>query len=162
MHKKNLWLALLLIVLATTYAIFFSGWFTKPAILIHYTARPSGFAMRQRRDMPPIVTFGFDISYRLSELKVVAVADLSTNASPQPLWHLITDSNSLPVESFRYGQMIRGMRPAVPGAHPQPLEPNQLYRLLIRSGKMKGQRDFSLGPPALAADATNAPAATPQ
>ena len=162
MHKKNLWLALLLIVLATTYAIFFSGWFTKPAILIHYTARPSGFAMRQRRDMPPIVTFGFDISYRLSELKVVAVADLSTNASPQPLWHLITDSNSLPVESFRYGQPIRGMRPAVPGAHPLPLEPNQLYRLFVRSGKMKGQRDFSLGPPALAAEATNAPAATPQ
>ena len=131
MHKKNLWLALLLIVLATTYAIFFSGWFTKPAILIHYTARPSGFAMRQRRDMPPIVTFGFD-------------------------------SNSLPVESFRYGQPIRGMRPAVPGAHPLPLEPNQLYRLFVRSGKMKGQRDFSLGPPALAAEATNAPAATPQ
>ena len=56
----------------------------------------------------------------------------------------------------------RGMRPAVPGAHPLPLEPNQLYRLFVRSGKMKGQRDFSLGPPALAAEATNAPAATPQ
>ena len=156
MDKKNLWLALLLIVLATTYVIFFSGWFTKPAILIHYTARPSGFAMRQRRDLPPVVSFGFDIGYKLTEVKVVPVTALATNASPQPLWHLISDSNSIPIESFRYGQMIRGMRPAVPGAHPDPLAPGQLYRLFIRSGKMKGQRDFSLGAPAPAD--TNAPA----
>ena len=154
MHKKNLWLGLLLVVLATSYVIFFSGWFKRPALLIHYSSRPSGFSMRQRRDQPPIVTFGFDISYPLAEIKVVPVAALATNDSPQPLWHLITDSNSLPVESFRYGQPIRGMRPAVPGAHPLPRDPHPLYRLFVRSGKLKGQRDFSLGPPAAADAAT--------
>jgi len=62
-----------------------------------------------------------------------------------PVWHLISDSNSVPVKVFSYGQGIRGMKPAVAGSRAQPLETNVAYRLLVTAGKAKGQHDFEIG-----------------
>ena len=58
----------------------------------------------------------------------------------------MSDSNSVPVVDFSYGDYIRGMRPAVKGATPDPLEPGVAYRLVIEAGKRKAQHDFVPNP----------------
>jgi len=47
-----------------------------------------------------------------------------------------------PSEIFLYGQHIRGMKPEVPGARPEPLQPGVTYRLFVKSGSATGQHDF--------------------
>jgi len=37
------------------------------------------------------------------------------------------------------------MNPAVPGAQPQPLQPNVAYRLFVTDGKARGWHDFKIG-----------------
>jgi hypothetical protein len=139
-------------VLAAAYVFFFTDWFRQKPLLIHYTTRPRGNQLRHREkakeDEPPMVTFGFDTRCRFTEIKVVPVAVLATNDHPIPLWHLISDSNSVPIGSFQYGQRIRGMRPEVPDAHAEPLDPDAVYRLIVQAGKISGQKDFRLSRPA--------------
>lgn len=145
--KKNILLMGLLLVLGVAYAVFFTDWFRPHVLLIHHTTRPVGYALRKRQDLPPTITFGFEQGYRLTELRVIPVAALATNANPIPLWHLVSESNSPAYESFHYGQQLRGMHPEVPGTHAQPLDPKQVYRLIVRAGKWRGQHDFCLGGP---------------
>lgn len=66
-----------------------------------------------------------------------------TNAHPHPLWYLVSDSNSIPTKTFYYGTPIKGMRPDVKGATPDPLEPGVPYRLLLEAGALKLQHDFT-------------------
>jgi len=144
MQKKTLTQFAVLLVLAAVYVIFFSGWFRVKPLIIHSFARASSYSVRTRRSAAPQLIFGFEEKFRLTEVKAVSLADLATNANPQPVWHLISDSNSVPVATFRYGQTLRGMRPAVTGAHALALESNQVYRLFVRAGKLRGQHDFTL------------------
>src|SRR5262249_22284468 len=90
------------------------------------------------------VAFGFDGKYKLTELRVVALSELETNISAHSFWHLVSDSNSVPVSGFIYGERIRGMRPSVKKARAEPLQPNVSYRLLIQSGHQKGHCDFKI------------------
>jgi hypothetical protein len=60
------------------------------------------------------------------------------------LWHLVSDSNSVPVKTFFYGEYIRGMRPNLKGAGPEALQTNVTYRMFVRAGKAAGQHDFDL------------------
>ena len=62
------------------------------------------------------ITFGFDRKLRLSSVKVIPVSDIETNKFPHPIWHLLSESNSVPTKDFTYGASIQGMRPAVQGA----------------------------------------------
>jgi hypothetical protein len=80
----------------------------------------------------------------LKELKVVPVAALATNANAMPVWHLVSDSNSVPVDEFSYGFDIHGMRPALAGVRPEALETNVTYRLFITAGRARGEHDFEL------------------
>jgi hypothetical protein len=89
----------------------------------------------------PIV-FGFDRELRLTSLKVIPVSDIETNKYPHPIWHLITESNSVPIKDFGYGAHIRGMHSAVKGSEPEPLQPDVKYRLLIEAGPQKAAHDF--------------------
>jgi hypothetical protein len=58
---------------------------------------------------------------------------------------LIADTNSVLLERpFYYGQRIRGLKPEVPGAHAQPLQPGVTYRLFVTAGKANGQHDFEV------------------
>ncbi len=136
----------LLFALAIAYAVFFMNWF-KPAIIkIYHLTRPVGYAMRARRDDPaPPLTFGLEGSYQLTEVKVVVLAEWQTNRHVLPVWDLVSDSNSVPVKFFAYGQRIRGMRPALPGTRPQLLQTNVAYRLFVTAGKARGQHDFEIG-----------------
>jgi len=73
---------------------------------------------------------------------VIPVREIGDQQYPRPIWHLVSDSNSVPTKDLVYGIPVRGMRPSVKGATPDPLEPGEKYRLLIEAGSLKGQHDF--------------------
>jgi hypothetical protein len=152
MTKKNWFLIIALLVLSTVYACCFTDWFKTKVIVIRHTSR----MIRQRPgDSPDTVPvlFGLNNLYRLTEIKVVPLLAWQTNQNSMPVWHLISDSNSVPIKGFSYGQRIKGMRPALPGTQPEPLEPAVTYHLILAAGKIKGEHDFEAKP--------NAPAASP-
>ncbi len=126
-------------------------WFAKDNIQISHRSRPirsPWFRRGKRADdsaVNPIV-FLFDRSIRLKSVKVVPVSDIETNKYPQPIWSLISDSNSLPVKNFAYGARIPGMHPAFKGAAPYQLEPGAKYRLYIDTGALKAEHDFQAEP----------------
>ena len=134
------------LALAILYAVYFTNWFKLEPIRIFHLTRPTNFAMRTRRDASaPPITFGLEGSYKLTEIKAVPLAEWQTNQNARPVWHLVSDSNSVPVKFFVYGQRIRGMKPAEPRAQPQPLQTNIAYRLFVTAGKARGQHDFEIG-----------------
>jgi hypothetical protein len=112
---------------------------------IYHTFRPRGYAMQTRRNVPATLSFGLGGRFQLTEIEVVPLTEWQTNHSVAPVWHLVSDSNSVPVNVFSYGQRIRGMQTAVAGARPLALEPHVAYRLLVTAGKIRGQHDFELG-----------------
>lgn len=143
MTKKDGWLIAGVVVLAGIYACFFTSWFRPHSIRIYYTTSKMR-AFRTRADMPHIM-FGLQGGrYRLTELKVVPTTTFQKDPGTPPLWHLVSDSNSVPLERFVYGQRIPGMRPPIKGEQPQVLETNVTYRLIIVAGKAKGWEDFSI------------------
>ncbi|HTY87122.1 MAG TPA: hypothetical protein VMB80_06625 [Candidatus Acidoferrum sp.] len=148
MSKKQWLLFGTLVVLAGVYVRYFTQWFRSPPLLIHHTSRVTNpnprFRARAAAANAGIepVTFGFDEPLRLTEIKVVRLAEWQTNSQAGPLWHLVSDSNSVPILDFRYGQGIRGLRPAVPDDQAQPLQPNVPYRLFVQAGSRKGWHDF--------------------
>ena len=75
-------------------------------------------------------------------MKVFSAADLATNKYPSPLWHLISDSNSVPTKSVVYGYQVKGMKPAVARMQPEPLVPDVDYVLQIEAGAIKAQTNF--------------------
>jgi hypothetical protein len=120
-----------------------------------HTFRPRSQAIRQPRadtttPAPAtvnMINFGFvGGQYRLTSLKVVSLEALKTNRLAEPLWELVSDSNSPPVGSFTYGGRVPGMRPIVASARPAPLETNVPYRLIVQAGKLKGEHDFIITP----------------
>jgi hypothetical protein len=143
MAKKQWILVGVALVLTAFYIHYFTNWFKPKIIHISYTERP--LASRSRGNLP-LILFGFGGQrYRLSEITVVPLATWQTNHLAAPLWHLVSKSRSAPIEFFRYGQNLPGMKPAIPGALPESPESNVTYRLLVRSGSLHGQCDFQLG-----------------
>jgi len=126
-------------------------WFHKDTIQIYHRSRPAraSFFGRKRADRTDInaainpIIFGFDRKLKLTDLKVIPLSALETNKYAQPIWHLVSDSNSVPIKDFTYGMSIQGMHPAVKEATPDPLEPNVKYRLLIEAGPIKAEHDFA-------------------
>jgi hypothetical protein len=124
-------------------------WFAKQPLHISYRVSPwlkNSPRTRGLMDLGIPVVFSLDRYCRLTEVKVFKVGELETNKYALPIWSLTTDSNSVPTASFTYGQRIRGMRPAVKGARPYPLEPNVLYQLVLKTDKDESQRDFTTTP----------------
>jgi hypothetical protein len=141
--KKN-WLPIaVLVVLAAVYAVYFSGWFKPKIIQISHTNRNLHQRL-QRNGMLPSLIFGVNHPFQFTEIKLVPLAEYQTNQNVLPLWHLVSDSNSVPVKTFFYGQPIRGLKPAVPGRRAQPLTNDVTYRLIVTAGQFKGQHDFEL------------------
>jgi hypothetical protein len=145
MTTKNWMMVALLAALAGIYIFYFSDWFRPKIIHISHASR----AIRMRgvtnpRDLAGTVpvTFSLDRPYRPTEIKVVLLAAWQTNQNVLPVWHLIVSTNRAPIKVFSYGQRIRGLKPAVPGTHAQPLEPNATYRLFVTAGSARGQHDF--------------------
>ena len=145
MTKNGIVLSIIAVILGTCYVCFFTDWFRKETIQIIPTIRPSRPASNPRNpDQEPVypVSFALDGKYKLTSVKVVAAADMATNNYPAPLWHLISDSNSIPTKSIVYGYPIKGMKPAVPRARPEPLAPQVDYVLLLEAGNVKARTNF--------------------
>jgi hypothetical protein len=122
-------------------------WFGGDNIQIHHRSRPARAGFSRRNRPPPSTStdpifFAFDRKLKLTSLKVIPVSEIETNKYPHPIWEMVSDSNSIPIAEWSYGLPIRGMRPSVKGATPDPLEPGVKYRLLVQAGKVKAQDDF--------------------
>lgn len=142
MTKKDIWLSAVLVALVAVYVCFFTDLFKHKVIKIFYTTRQMR-DFRGKRNVP-FVFFGLEGNFRLTEVKVVSLDGYKTNTDAPPVWHLISDSNSLPVQRFVYGQNIRGMRPAISGMQAQDLQTNVMYRLLVSARGIKGTEDFEI------------------
>ncbi len=106
--------------------------------LVMARRRPS-----QLSQLSPIIpTFTLGDEYRLSSVKVIKLDELKAKGYARPLWEMVSDSKSYPTRDFLYGRGIPGMHPKVAEADPEPLETNVNYRILITSGRLKGQHDF--------------------
>ena len=142
MTKKDTCLVLILVILAGTYVFCFTDWFKTKTIKIFSTSRHIQYA-RARNDVP-YVLFGLEGNYRLTEVKVVPLADFQKNPNAIPLWHLISVSNSISIKEFTYGQHIHGMKPAIAGEEPQDLQTNVQYHLMVTAGHIKGEHNFTI------------------
>lgn len=144
MTKKSIVLITVAVVLAGVYVAFFTDWFVKPQIQILPQIRPPRSTARTLPGDVPVypVNFMFDRKYQFTEIKVVAVEDEKTNKYPHAVWHLISDSNSVPTQALVYGSRVRGMKPKVPRADAEQLEPGVPYRLYVNAGKAQGSVTF--------------------
>jgi hypothetical protein len=147
MTRKQ-WVLIALAVVLGGFTLYLNrDWFAGDVIQIQSRSRPARGAP-PRRQRPPIspqtdpVFFVFAPKLKLTSLKVIPVQEIETNKYPHPIYHLVSDSNSVPISEWSYAWPIRGMRPAVKGATPDPLEPGVPYRLIIEAGKRKAEHDF--------------------
>ena len=146
-RKKLLLIAVGLVLLGGIYYYLYRDWFASEDIQIFHrlSSRQSFFRRGRPTDTSRAspIFFGFNKKFALTSVKVVPVSDIATNKYPHPIWELVSDSNSIPTKGFSYGMPIPGMRPSVPGARPDPLEPNVKYRLFVEADSRKGEHDFS-------------------
>jgi hypothetical protein len=145
MTKNGIFLSAVAVLLAACYVYFFTDFFHQPTIQIIPTIRPGRASSIPRdADQEPVhpVAFALDGKYALTSVRVVATAEFATNKYANPLWHLISDSNSVPTKAITYGFPIKGMKPAVPRARPEPLLAGIEYTLQIESGKIRSQTNF--------------------
>ena len=146
MTKKQLVLMLVAVLALIAYAYYFTDWFASENIQIVHTIRPFTASKRKRPTDPAppanAVSFALDRKCKLTEIKVVPVAELETNKYAHAIWHLVSESNSVPVKGLVYGMNVPGMHPSIPGATADALQPNVLYRLFVQTRDLKGQHDF--------------------
>jgi hypothetical protein len=151
MSKKNIIvLAVTFLAVAGFYFYLYRDSFRKENIQISHTIRPKARALTHpaanasEDDPINIITFRLGHDYRLTCIKVIPVPELETNQYAHPVWELLSDSNSVPLQAFTYGKGIRGMHPTVKGAQPSALALNTPYRLFVEAGSIKGQHDFTV------------------
>ena len=122
-------------------------WFARDNIHIYHRSRPARAGMfrgKRADDNPAInpIIFGFGRRQKLTSIKVVPAVEANTNKYAHAIWHLVSESNSVPVKDFTYGAPIPGMHPAIQGALPDALEPGVRYRLFVETASLKAQHDF--------------------
>ena len=142
MDKKSTSLVVVLLALVLVYVIFFTDWFKPHRMTLFYSTRQIEY-FRARADLP-YVLFGLGGTYRLTDVKVVSLDELNKNASAPSVWHLVSQSNSVPIKMFIYGEHIHGMKPDFKGDQPKNLQTNEIYRLFVTAGRYKGQIDFKV------------------
>jgi len=146
MTKKGIVLSVIAVLLAAAYVYFFTDLFYKQSIQIIPMVRMGRASSIPRnpgeKDVYP-VAFKLDGNYKLTSIKVVAASEFATNKYAYPLWHLVSDSNSVPIKAIIYGLPIGGMKPKVPEARPDPLQPDVNYVLLVEAGGLIGRTNFN-------------------
>ncbi len=125
-------------------------WFGREEIHIIHRSSPRPLPPGRSQPAPSPsspVLFGFNQKLRLVELKVFPLHEAETNKYAHAIWHLVSDSNSVPVKSFTYGSRVPGMRPAAKGTQAEPLQPWTDYRLRIETAdKVRVEHDFQAVP----------------
>ena len=120
---------------------------SEPVQIGDRTLLPRGTARRGRTPANSVV-FLLNRPLELTSVRVVLAADIATNKYPHAIWELTSESNSIPIKDFVYGANIRGMKPVVPGAVADPLQPGVKYRLLVEAGSIKAEHEFTPAQPA--------------
>ncbi|MBC8096918.1 MAG: hypothetical protein H7Y43_14015 [Akkermansiaceae bacterium] len=146
MTKKNISLIVFVLLLAGLSLYLNRDRFRSPTIQIgERWIQPRPGMLRHTGPKTPakVLVFLLDRKVELTSVKVVPLADVQTNKYPHPIWELTTESNSIPLKDFIYGQPIRGMKPSVKGATADPLQPGVAYRLFVQAGSQKAEYDFS-------------------
>jgi hypothetical protein len=149
MTKKDWFHLFILLVLATVYLVWFTDWFKPKIIHIASISRASPFRRPRANGAEPAAIppyFMLNPACKLTDLKVVRLSEWQTNHDAPPVWHLISISNSVPINKFPYGLNIRGMQPAILGTHAQALEPNVTYHMILKAGSARGEHDFETKP----------------
>lgn len=135
MRKQTGILVVAALVLGTIYALKFTDWFDSKNIQILFTVRNAKilFALEGKE-------------HALTAIKVYRASEISTNKYAHPLWHIVANNEkgSAPVTAFSYGNVVDGMKPAVPGTKAEPLKPKVRYRIQVESRKAAGQMDFEM------------------
>ncbi len=135
------WLLLALAVLLGGVSLWLNlDGFGRQKVQVHHRSRPA--LPGDGRSVVEPIFFAFDGPLKLTSLKVIPVREIETNKYPHPIWHLVSESNSVPTADITYGVPIEGMRPAVQGATPDPLQPGVKYRLLLQASALKLEHDF--------------------
>jgi hypothetical protein len=146
LNKKTAFQIVLLMFLLGVAACYWSALSKPPKIQILYTLhgrrapRPADASANPPRLE---VAFGMDQLYELTSIKVVPLAEWTTNKEAHPLWHLTAKTHSPPVKAFLYGQDLEGME-SVSGASAEPLTTNADYLLLIEAGRRRDECNFKL------------------
>ena len=145
MSKKTVFKIVLLVFLLGAVIYYWSALSKPPKIRIFYTlhARQVPRPTNPNINPPRLVAFGMDQPYEVTSVKVVPLAEWTTNKLAHPLWHLIVKTNSPPIKAFLYGQQIGGME-SFSGARAEPLSTNVDYLLLIEAGQQHGECNFKL------------------
>lgn len=144
--KRNWLLTLIALILVIVYAVFFTDWWQPKTIEIFHTSRmlPARKHRKNTPDAQPVLIFGINRALRPTDIKVVPLEAYKTNQNTLPLWHLVADSNSVPIKAFTYGLPIRGLKPAVAGIRADPLTNGVTYRIIVEADNFKGEHDFEL------------------
>jgi hypothetical protein len=145
MTKNGIVLSIVAVLLAAAYVGCFTDWFRKETFQIIASIRPSRVSSAPRdpdqQSVHP-VSFSFSKKLKLTAVKVFAADDVATNKYPTALWHLVSKSNSVLVNSIQYGYNIKGMEPAVARMQPEPLQPDVDYILQLEAGSLKSEARF--------------------
>ena len=144
MTTKTYVLLILAALLGGIYAYYFTDLINTPRIQIIKSNRI--VQSRRLADGVYPVAFTLDGKYELTSVKVVSANALTTNKHPDPVWYLVTKSNTPPLHGFYYGQRIPGLAPATTNARAYPLAPGLPYRLYIEAGRAKGELEFTAQP----------------
>lgn len=139
---RKVWTFVALAVVLGALSLYLNkDWFASDNIHIYYRSIPPRRSRQANSATDPVV-FMFDRKLKLTSVKVIPLSDIQTNQHPQPIWQLVSDSNSVPVKQLYYGVRVPGMRPAVKDTRPEPLEPGVTYRLFVAAGNQKAEHDF--------------------
>ncbi|MEW6158656.1 MAG: hypothetical protein AB1813_14585 [Verrucomicrobiota bacterium] len=141
MTAKTIFLMVLAVILTAAYVHFFTDLFRTPTIQIISQSRPLPSA-----GLNETFYFSFKGKQKLTSIKVIPVPALETNKYALPCFHLVSDSNSVPIKGFVYGGTVPGMKPAKHKSVPDNLRPNMVYRVFVEAGRAKGQIDFQTPP----------------
>jgi hypothetical protein len=149
MTRKQ-WMLIALAVVLGGFSLYLNkDWFAKDNIHIFHRSLPQRPGRFRRNRAAAVssttdpVLFGFDHKLKIKSVKVIPLADIATNKYPHAIWHLISESNSVPTKEFTYGAPISGMHPALKGVTADPLEPGAQYRLFIEADNRKAEHDFT-------------------
>jgi hypothetical protein len=140
MNKRTVRLVYVALALGAAYLAFFIDWHKEQKIHISWDKSLQSIMGGSEN---PTIIFHLDKPQPLTAIEVVESEDARTNKYPHPLWHLVAADAPVPTSTFRYGAKIKGMKPEIATALPEPLEPDISYTLLVEAGKdLKGQLTF--------------------
>jgi hypothetical protein len=137
--RNNPKLLACLIATIAIYLVFFTDGTKARKIQILKAVYPAGILPGTSS---PTMVFSLDKPYALTSIKVVETEEAKTNKFPHELWHMIATPSAQPVKTFRYGADVPGMKPYLPSAQPEALDPDETYSLVVESGRLKGELHF--------------------